>query len=66
MNWHQDVRKIFIELMASDETDIDIALAALLVAAEQSPFINIERQLKRLNHIAEKVRRLLLMLEQEK
>ncbi len=57
MNWHQDVRKIFVELMSSDEADIDIALAALLVAAEQSPFINIERQLKRLNHIAEKVRR---------
>ena len=52
----QRVRQAFINSIAGDEASIDLARAALLIAAEEYPDLDIDRYLERLEALAERVR----------
>jgi regulator of sirC expression with transglutaminase-like and TPR domain len=52
----QRARQAFITLIAGDEASIDLAQAALLIAAEEYPALNIERHMDRLEELAGQVR----------
>lgn len=52
----QRVRQAFIALITEDDASIDLARAALLVAAEEYPALDIDLYLARLAEIAERVR----------
>lgn len=52
----QRVRQAFMNSIAGDEASIDLARAALLIAAEEDPDLDIGRYLERLEGLAEQVR----------
>ena len=52
----QRIRQAFISLIAGDDASIDLARAALLIAAEEYPALDIDQYIARLAELAEKVR----------
>ena len=53
----QRARQAFTNLIAGDEASIDLARAALLIAAEEYPSLDIDQYLTRLDTLAAEVRR---------
>ena len=52
----QRVRRAFITLITEEDTSIDLARAALLIAAEEYPALDLDLYLARLAELAERVR----------
>jgi len=50
------VRQAFISLIAGNDASIDLARAALLIAAEEYPALDIDQYMARLTELADKVR----------
>ena len=61
----QRARQAFIALIAEDDANIDLARAALLIAAEEYPTLDIDQYLERLAELAEHVRQRLGEADQE-
>lgn len=61
----QRARQAFIALIAEDDAHLDLARAALLIAAEEYPTLDIDLYLERLEELAEHVRQRLGISEQE-
>lgn len=53
----QQARQAFISLIAGDGASIDLARAALLIAAEEYPALRIDQYIERLEELAARVRR---------
>jgi regulator of sirC expression with transglutaminase-like and TPR domain len=61
----QRVRQEFTRLILKDETEIDLARAALLIAAEEYPHLDFNLHLERLDELAEQVRARMVHLEMQ-
>ena len=59
----QRVRQEFTSLILGNETSLDLARAALLIAAEEYPYLDCNQHLMRLEELAEQVRARMASLE---
>ena len=62
----QRARTAFVALIAGDDADIDLARAALLIANEEYPELDIAHYIEQLDGLAERVRELLGLCPSEK
>jgi regulator of sirC expression with transglutaminase-like and TPR domain len=61
----QRVRQEFTTLLLRDDTSLDLARAALLIAAEEYPTLDLDQHLARLEELAEHVRARMIRLEMQ-